>query len=45
VRVGTDFASGQRQAVPLIADQLALRATSIIADGDWPAADDAPNGN
>jgi hypothetical protein len=45
VRVGTDFASGQRQAVPLIADQLALRATSIIADGDWPAADDAPDGN
>ena len=36
VRVGADFASGQRQAVPLIADQLALRATSLIADGEWP---------
>ena len=45
VRVGTDFASGQRQAVPLIADQLALRATSLIADGEWPADDSEPGGN
>jgi len=45
VRVSADFASGQRQAVPLIADQLALRATSLIADGDWPVADDATDGN
>ncbi len=45
VRVNADFASGQRQAVPLIADQLALRATSIIADGAWPADDSGPDGN
>ena len=45
VRVGTDFASRQRQAVPLIADQLALRAISIIADGEWPDDDSEPGGN
>jgi len=45
VRVNSDFASGQRQAVPLIADQLALRATSIIADGAWPVGDSEPDGN
>ncbi|MDP7010501.1 MAG: LPS assembly lipoprotein LptE [Verrucomicrobiota bacterium] len=45
VRVNTDFASGQRQAVPLIADQIALRATSVIADGTWPAGDPEPGGN
>ena len=45
VRVGADFASGQRQAVPLIANQLALQATSLIADGEWPVDDSNPGGN
>ena len=45
VRVGADFASGQRQAVPLIADQLSLRATSLIADGKWPVDDSDLSGN
>ncbi len=45
VRVSTDFASGQRQAIPLIANQIALRATSIIADGEWPVDDSEPGGN
>jgi len=45
VRVGADFASGQRQAVPLIADQLALRAISLIADGGWPTDDSEPGSN
>lgn len=39
VRVGNDLTSGQRQAVPLIAEQLARQATSLIVDGDFgPAA-------
>lgn len=45
VRVSTDFASGQRQAIPLIANQIALRATSIIADGEWPEDNSEPGGN
>ena len=35
VRVGSDLSSGERQAVPLIADELARRATALIVDGDW----------
>ena len=42
VRVGNDLTAGQRQAVPLIADQLARQATSLIVDGDWPEAPAAP---
>ena len=45
VRVSADFASGQRQAVPLIADQLAQRAASLITDGEWPADDLETGGN
>jgi len=45
VRVSTDFASGQRQAIPLIANQIALRATSVIADGEWPEDNSEPGGN
>ena len=45
VRVSTDFASGQRQAIPLIANQIALRATSIIADGEWPEDNSEPGGD
>ena len=36
VRVGDDLTSGQRQAIPLIADHLARQATSLIVDGHWP---------
>ena len=36
VRVGNDFNAGQRQAVPLIADELAVQATDLITTGDWP---------
>ena len=42
VRVGDDLTAGQRQAVPLIADQLARQATDLIVDGDWPEAPAAP---
>lgn len=45
VRVSTDFASGQRQAIPLIANQIALRATSVIADGEWPEDNSEPGGD
>jgi len=38
VRVGNDLTSGQRQAVPLIAEQLARQATSLIVDGDFGPA-------
>ena len=38
VRVGSDLSAGQRQVVPLIADQLARQATDLIVDGDWPEA-------
>ena len=38
VRVGSDLSSGERQAVPLIADELARRATALIVDGDWVEA-------
>ena len=36
VRVGNDLTTGQRQAIPLIADHLARQATSFIVDGHWP---------
>ena len=42
VRVGSDLSAGQRQAVPLIADQLARQATDLIVDGDWPETPPAP---
>jgi hypothetical protein len=42
VRVGNDLTAGQRQAVPLIADQLARQATSLIVDGDWPKTPPVP---
>ena len=42
VRVGSDLSAGQRQAVPLIAEQLARQATSFIVDGDWPEAPAEP---
>jgi len=42
VRVGTDLSSGERQGVPLIATELAKQALSLIVDGDWEEAGDAP---
>ena len=42
VRVGNNLTAGQRQAVPLIADQIARQATDLIVDGDWPEAQTTP---
>jgi hypothetical protein len=35
IRVGADLASAERQAVPLLAADLARNATSVIVDGKW----------
>lgn len=35
VRVGNDLASAERQAIPLVAADLARRAVAVIADGTW----------
>jgi hypothetical protein len=35
IRVGADLASAERQAIPMLADDLARRATSLIVDGTW----------
>ena len=35
VRVGSDLTSADRQALPLLADDLAKRATALLADGSW----------
>lgn len=35
LRIGTDLASAERQAVPLIAADLARNATSYLVDGNW----------
>ena len=35
IRAGTDLASAERQAVPLLADDLAKNATSLLTDGSW----------
>ena len=35
IRAGTDLSSAERQAVPLLADDLAKNATAILADGTW----------
>ncbi len=35
VRAGADLASAERQAVPLLAEDLARNATSLLVDGDW----------
>jgi hypothetical protein len=35
IRAGTDLASAERQAVPLLADDLAKNATAMLADGTW----------
>ena len=35
IRVGADLASAERQAIPLLADDLAQNAKSLIVDGTW----------
>ncbi|MGZ5568220.1 MAG: LPS assembly lipoprotein LptE, partial [Limisphaerales bacterium] len=35
IRVGADLASAERQAVPLLAEDLARNAVSSLADGSW----------
>jgi len=35
LRVGNDLASSERQALPLLADDLAKNVTALLADGTW----------
>ncbi len=35
MRVGSDLASGERQALPLLADDLARNVTGLLVDGQW----------
>jgi hypothetical protein len=35
IRVGADLASAEREAVPMLADDLAKRVTSMLVDGAW----------
>jgi hypothetical protein len=35
LRVGSDLTSSERQTVPLVADDLARKATSLLVDGSW----------
>jgi hypothetical protein len=35
IRVGNDLSSAERQAAPLLAEDLARRATMLLADGAW----------
>ena len=35
IRVGSDLASAERQAIPLIAEDLARNAIASLADGSW----------
>lgn len=35
VRAGADQASAERQALPLLAEDFARRATSLLVDGQW----------
>jgi outer membrane lipopolysaccharide assembly protein LptE/RlpB len=35
IRIGTDLASAERQAVPLVAADLARNTTALLADGSW----------
>ena len=34
-RVGTDMVSAERQALPLLADELSKKAVSLLAEGKW----------
>ena len=35
LRVGSDLNSSERQAIPLVADDLARNATALLVDGEW----------
>ena len=35
IRIGSDLASAERQAVPLLANELARKVTSLLVDGTW----------
>jgi hypothetical protein len=35
IRVGTDLTSSERQAAPLLADDLAKKTTALLVDGTW----------
>jgi hypothetical protein len=35
IRVGSDLASTERQALPLLAEDLARQVTALLADGSW----------
>jgi hypothetical protein len=35
IRVGNDLSSSERQAIPLLSDDLARNAVSLLADGTW----------
>lgn len=35
LRAGTDLTSSERQAIPLLADDLAKKATALLVDGKW----------
>ncbi len=35
IRIGADLASAERQALPLVAANLARNATALLVDGDW----------
>jgi Lipopolysaccharide-assembly len=35
LRVGSDLTSSERQAIPLVAEDLARKATSLLVDGSW----------
>ena len=35
IRVGSDITSAERQAIPLLADDLAKNVTAMLVDGSW----------
>lgn len=35
VRVGNDLTSAERQAIPMLTDDLAKKATALLVDGTW----------
>lgn len=35
IRIGPDLASAERQALPLVAEDLARNATALLVDGTW----------
>ena len=35
IRIGADLTSSERQALPVLADELARNATALLVDGSW----------